>query len=262
MDYHDFEAKILALTQIDLTLYKENQMKRRIDALINRVQRKHFSNTDIDYEEYLQKLCIDKDALKYFLDYITINVTEFFRHTPHWQYLEREVLSQMDNPHIWSVACSTGQEPYSLVMSLAEHMPLSHIHVLATDINERALAYALRGIYTAEEMQQVDEARKARFFVPSGSGFRICDEVKKCVEFRKMNLLADTFPTNQDLIVCRNILIYFTAETKQWLYPAFHDALKPGGILFTGHTEQIITFKEIGFQKLTNYLYQRSADNR
>jgi len=249
-DYSWFRSEVLELCGIDLDLYKEKQMKRRIDVLIAR-------NKLVGYESFVHMLQTNSDALANFQNYITINVTEFFRNADHWQKLESEVMPSLDGARIWSVACSRGQEAYSLVMSMAEHVALSDIHVLATDINEPVLKYAREGIYTKEEMKSVPVEYRERYFCKVDKGYRVCDEVRRCVEFRRMNLLADEFPRDFNLIVCRNVLIYFTKEAKDKLYPAFCESLKLGGVIFTGHTEQLLYHKQLGLTKISGYLYRK-----
>ena len=253
MSYSDFKLEILALTGIDLSLYKEKQMKRRIDALVQRLG-------CAGYEQYVRLLKHDPKALEFFCDYITINVTAFFRTPEHWERLCREVLPHLEQPRVWSVACSTGQEPYSLVMALAEHYPLEDIHVYATDINEKVLDIARRGIYKTEELDGVPQDYLDRYFEEAAGGYRVRDEVRRCVEFHRMNLLDPQLEMERekfDLVVCRNVLIYFTTEAKRQLINLFLRSLKPGGILFTGKAEQILYYAQHGFDKICNWLYKK-----
>ena len=250
MEYQEFTFEIEALTGINLRLYKEKQMKRRIEALIARLGL-------LGYKAYVGLLRQNEDALKYFLDYITINVTEFFRTPNHWRQLEQEVLPQMKSPKVWSCACATGQEAYSLAMSLAEQTSLENIHVLATDIDKGALAKAVVGEYREKELTNVPQSYLEKYFEPTKAGFRVRAEIRKCVEFQEINLLVDEYPKDLDLIVCRNILIYFTDEAKHKLLAGFHESLRPGGILFTGHTEQVLNYKQYGYGKIHNCLYYR-----
>ncbi|MFW5668555.1 MAG: CheR family methyltransferase, partial [Acetivibrio ethanolgignens] len=123
MDYEGFKKQVFTLTKIDLNAYKERQMKRRIDALISKRSVK-------GYENYVQLLKTDKEAFDEFVNYLTINVSEFYRNPEQWVLLEKEIIPQLikqfgNRLKIWSAACSTGDEPYSLVMLLAKFMPLS-----------------------------------------------------------------------------------------------------------------------------------------
>jgi len=251
MDYELFKYEILRLTGINLNLYKEKQMKRRIEnyRTLHKLG---------EYEEFLRLLAADADQLSLFLDYITINVTDFFRTPQHWQELEEQIIPQLSHPRAWSMACSTGQEAYSLAISLAQHFPLNEIKVLATDIEEHVLEKAEKGFYTNKEMVNVPPPIREKYFEQTDDGYLVRDELHSVVEFRQMNLLTDAFPQDMDLIACRNILIYFTEETKQIVYDKIHSSLVPRGILFTGEAEQIVFYKSHGFNKITKFLYSSS----
>ena len=136
-DYEYFKREIYKLTSIDLNRYKERQMKRRIDTMLR--NRKYEG-----YEKYIAAMKENPAVFDDFLSYMTINVSEFFRNPEQWVYLEKEVLPYLftkfgKNLKIWSAACATGDEPYSLVMTLAKYMPLAQIQILATDIDKRCL---------------------------------------------------------------------------------------------------------------------------
>jgi len=255
MEYIQFTSEFYSLTGIDLTLYKEKQMKRRIDTRIGQLG---FTG----YSDYLQCLRKDNLALGEFLKYITINVTEFFRKPDHWEYLVNEVFPLLPSkPRVWSMACSTGEEAYSLVMSLAENLPLEDIHVLATDIDQSVIDVAKTGIYSEQAMANVPEEYRRMYYQPISGRYLICKEIKDCVEFRKMDVLQEQFPKGFDLILCRNLLIYFTVDAKDRVLTNILDSLNMGGYLFTGHTEQIIYYKQIGFKKDCTYLYHKPRIN-
>ena len=145
-DYGMFKNAVLGLTGINLDAYKEQQMKRRIDALIT----KH----GIDgYENYVQILRTDKALFEEFVNYLTINVSEFYRDVDQWRIMVNVVIPELiarfgKRLRIWSAACSTGDEPYSLVMSLSRHMPLDMIHITATDLDKQVIAKARTGLYS------------------------------------------------------------------------------------------------------------------
>ena len=154
------------------------------------------------------------------MNYLTINVSEFYRNPDQWQILDKDVFPQLidtfgEQLTIWSAACSTGDEPYSLVMALSRHIPLSKIKILATDIDKQVLAAAKNGIYAEKSLIGVPADLKAKYFTKVGASYRISDEIKSRVEFKEHNLLRDPYPTNVNLIVCRNVLIYFDKETQE-----------------------------------------------
>lgn len=254
-DYEYFKAQVLRITNIDLNCYKEKQMKRRIDTLISR------HNLE-GYESFLQLIQEDHDVLEEFVNYLTINVSEFYRNPEQWNILDKEIFPLLlerfdDNLTIWSAACSTGDEPYSLVMALSKFLPLSKIKVIATDIDKQVLATAEKGLYPAKSLENVPNDLKERFFTKEGMLYSISDEVKRCVEFREHDLLSDVYPRQVDLIVCRNVLIYFTEEAKESLYNKFFQSLSKGGILFLGSTEQMIGYKEIGYTRKTSFFFEK-----
>ncbi len=252
-DYEYFKREILALTTIDLSSYKEKQMKRRIDTLID----KH----KIDgYDKYVHALRSDKSLFEEFVNYITINVSEFYRNPEQWEILDREVIPELiakfgKNLKIWSAACSTGDEPYSLVMALSRHIPLNQIRIIATDLDKQVIAKAKVGLYADKSVIGVPADLKSKYFTQIGSSFKISDEIKSRVEFREHNLLKDEYPKDCNLIVCRNVLIYFTEEAKDETFAKFYKALAPKGILFIGSTEQIMNYKEIGYERKTSFFY-------
>lgn len=257
-DYDYFIGEILKLTQIDLSSYKQNQMKRRIDAFISRHDVK-------GYENFIAEIKKDKVLLNEFVEYITINVSEFYRNPEQWKYLTEECIPMLIERFgkrltVWSAACSTGDEPYSLVMALSGFMPLSQIKVYATDLSDEIIEKAKIGIYGAKSITGVPAEYKNKYFTKNGNFYQINDEIKKCVEFRKHNLLKDPYMKNCNLIVCRNVLIYFTEEAKDETFRKFYDSLAKGGVLFIGSTEQILNYKNIGFGRKGNFFYEKPLD--
>ena len=252
-DYEYFKKQVLALTKIDLNCYKEKQMKRRIDTLISR------HNLE-GYEAFLGKLKTDAALLEEFVNYLTINVSEFYRNPDQWQILDKDVFPQLIETFgqqltIWSAACSTGDEPYSLVMALSKHLPLNNIKIIATDIDKQVIEKAKVGLYNSKSIAAVPDEFKKKYFTKVGTSYRIADEIKARVEFKESNLLKDPYPTGCHLIVCRNVLIYFTEEAKDEVFRKFYKSLAKDGILFIGSTEQIMNYKDIGYGRLNSFFY-------
>lgn len=254
-DYEYFIKEVEKLTQIDLSAYKQNQMKRRIDALIT----KH----KIDgYEPYVRVLKTDKVKYDEFVDYITINVSEFYRNPEQWKFLSEKVFPELvkdfgQTLKIWSAACSTGDEPYSLVMALSDFVPLNRIQIMATDINDQVIEKAKIGLYSEKSIASVPESKKKEFFTKNGNFYQISDKVKKCVTFKQHNLLKDPYPTGMHLIVCRNVLIYFTEEAKDEIFEKYYRSLANNGVLFIGSTEQILKYKEMGYKRMDSFFYRK-----
>ncbi|HPH02124.1 MAG TPA: protein-glutamate O-methyltransferase CheR [Spirochaetota bacterium] len=148
---------------------------------------------------------------------------------------------------IWCAACSTGQEPYSIAMMLAEKMPrVSAIaSILASDISQDTLRRAREGVYTRFEIDRgLPENYRKRYFTADGEKFRINETMRNAIVFRPVNLISDPFPTGQDIIFCRNVSIYFTEEQKKILYRRLKEALKPDGILVLGSAESLSGYLE------------------
>ncbi len=255
-NYEAFKADVLRLTKIDLNAYKENQMRRRIDSLIRK-------NKVDSYSAYVRLIQSNPDKFEEFINFLTINVSEFYRNPEQWELLVNEFVPELISKsgkrlHIWSAACSTGDEPYSLVMALSKHIDISQIKIHATDIDKQVIAAAKTGLYNAKSIEHVPDEYKRRFFTEIGKSYKISDQIKNAVVFEEHNLLRDPYPTNCDLIVCRNVLIYFTDDAKHDVYVKFAKALKPGGILFIGSTEQVSDYKDIGYSRRYSFFYEKN----
>ncbi len=254
-DYEYFKKAVLDLTKIDLDAYKEKQMKRRIDTLIAK-------NKITGYDNYVAALKKDNRLFEEFVNYLTINVSEFYRNPEQWHIMDREIIPDLikrfgKNLKIWSAACSTGDEPYSLVMALSRHLPLNQIKIYATDLDKQVIAKAKTGLYVEKSIASVPDDFKKKYFTKVGPSYQISNEIKSRVEFKEHNLLKDTYPTDYHLIVCRNVLIYFTEEAKDEVFRKFQKSLKSGGFLFIGSTEQIINHREIGFERRNSFFYEK-----
>ncbi len=253
-DYEWFKNAVFQLTKIDLNAYKERQMKRRIDALITK-------HSIVGYDAYVQHLKTDKKMFEEFVNYLTINVSEFYRNPEQWQVMDKQIIPQLvsrfgKNLKVWSAACSTGDEPYSLVMALSRHLPLDMIHVVATDIDKQVIAKAKVGLYNEKSIAAVPEDFKKKYFTKVGLSYQISNEIKSKVEFKEHNLLESNFPKGYHMIVCLNVLIYFTEEAKDEVFRKFYHSLAPGGILFIGSTEQIINYRDMGFERKNSFYYE------
>lgn len=253
MDYEGFKISVFKMTGIDLSSYKEKQMKRRIDSLIARHNAK-------GYDEFVAMLKNDSKIFQEFVNYLTINVSEFYRNPEQWKYMDEEIIPDLKNKFgnnlkIWSAACSTGDEPYSLVMALSRHVPMSCINIHATDIDNQVIEKAKAGLYNAKSIESVPRDMVAKYFDKIADSYQVKKEIKDHVNFQKHNLLADPYPRDQHLIVCRNVLIYFTDEAKDKIFRNYYNSLAPGGILFIGSTEQIVNYEQIGFARKNSFFY-------
>lgn len=254
-DYEKFKKSIFGLTQIDLSSYKEKQMRRRIDTLINK-------NKVTSYDDYVEVIRRDKDKFEQFVNFLTINVSEFYRNTEQWKTLEYDIIPELIQKHgrnlkVWSAACSTGDEPYSLVMVLSKHLPLNQIKVIATDIDKHILESARMGLYNEKSIAGVPDEFKRKYFTKVGNSYQISNEIKSRVEFRQHNLLKDPYICGCHLIVCRNVLIYFTEEAKEEIYKKFNQSLVRDGVLFIGSTEQIMNYRDLNYQRKSSFFFSR-----
>lgn len=260
-DYEGFKNEVLKLTKIDLSAYKEKQMRRRIDSLVKKRDCK-------TYKEYVKMLTTQKDVFEEFVNFLTINVSEFYRNPDQWKIMDQEMIPELikkfgENLKIWSAACSTGDEPYSLVMALSRHLPLNKIRITATDIDKQVIAQAKTGIYTAKSIANVPDDLKKKYFTElTKDSYQISNEIKARVDFKEHNLLKDPYIKPCDMIVCRNVLIYFTEEAKYDVYVKFEAALKENGILFVGSTEQVTDYKKIGYKRRSSFYYEKDAETK
>lgn len=231
-------------------------MKRRLTTLRNK-------NGYSTFADFYTAMLGNKQLFYEFLDKMTINVSEFWRNPNRWEVLRDSVLPGLaagrSRLKVWSAACSTGEEPYTLAMILADLGLLTNTYLLATDIDEGALGKAQEGLYLERSLKDVPKAVAERYFTPEGPMFRFDAKLKKAVTFKKQNLLLDPFEEGFDLIVCRNVMIYFTEEAKQGLYHKFSRALRPGGVLFVGSTEQIFSPGQYDLEATETFFYRKKG---
>ncbi|GEN31810.1 chemotaxis protein methyltransferase CheR [Cerasibacillus quisquiliarum] len=253
-DYQTFISQINRKLGIDLSLYKEAQMKRRLTSLRNK---RGFN----DFASYFHALDRDKKLLNEFTDRITINVSEFFRNPKRWDILRDKIIPSLlesrAHLNIWSAACSTGEEPYSVIMMLKEYFPQVSFKLIATDIDENILQKAQNGLYKEQALKEVPDNMKRKYFTYHNNLYKISEHIKKEVSFLKHDLLKDPYPTEIDLIICRNVLIYFTDEAKENIYYRIGKTLTNKGILFVGSTEQIFHPERFNLRLFDTFFYQK-----
>ncbi len=255
-DYEGFKKNILELTGIDLSSYKERQMKRRINTLGEKFG---FH----DYDSFYMDLKKDSNHRKQFMNYLTINVSEFYRNPVQWEVLETKVIPELLKKNraelkIWSAACSTGDEPYTIVMMMKELFPNVRIHITATDLDDLVIAAAKEGLYPEKSLASLPKKYISKYFkqYPDHT-YQLSKDIMDCVKFKQHNLLADAYDTNYDLIVCRNVLIYFTEQAKLDVFKKFHRSLRPEGYLFIGSTEQLLQARDIGYEPQYSFFYKK-----
>jgi chemotaxis protein methyltransferase CheR len=204
---------------------------------------------------YLGMLAGDAGAAErqHLIDVVTIQETHFFRNPPQIRALRQHVLPELvrravtsDRPMtIWSAGCSTGEEPYSVAMMIRELMPMAtrdHVRILGTDVSASALAQAATAQYGRRAVQMAEPVDLARWFSVDGDSYRVRDDVRSLVEFRLHNLITEAPPFEPgevDLLLCRNVTIYFNRDSTKALMDRFHTSLSDGGYLFLGHSETL-----------------------
>jgi len=249
---------IKSLAGIDLDHYKDEQMRRRLDSWLVR------SGMN-SWEEYFSRIKVDKDELLKFRNYLTINVTEFFRDTERWKHLNNVVLPALIREagtkqvlRIWSAGCSIGAEPFTLAMIMDQLTPGKTNYILGTDLDKGAIARATSGgQFLTEEIKSLTPEQRTKYLKPGGPPFNIVDSHIKKITFREQNMITDKFENEFDLIVCRNVVIYFTSTTKDGLYKKFASSLRKGGILFIGGTEIIPHPQDFGLKSYGISFYQK-----
>ncbi len=252
-----FRNRVLKLIGLDLEYYKGSQLKRRLDAFL----RRHQLN---DLTALAHKLEKDTQLLKEFRDYLTINVSEFYRNAEKFDELARIHLPALLKKHqtlsVWSAGCSHGAEIYTVTMILEELTPGRKHQLLATDVDNYSLERAGQAIYTENEVRSLPERLRKRYFHPSINGSLQLDRrLVERVELRRHDLLKDLFPRGVHLILCRNVVIYFTEEAKARLYQRFVESLAPGGLLFIGATETIFQPQKLGLDLVASCFYRKQG---
>ncbi|HKC27100.1 MAG TPA: CheR family methyltransferase [Jatrophihabitans sp.] len=232
----------------DFTGYKRTSLKRRVLHRMGDVELDSFD----DYNDYLQ---VHPDEFTALFNTLLINVTSFFRDEETWSYLAEVALPVLlkttaDNPlRVWSAGCATGQEAYSLAMTLVEAIGPSEfrrrVKIYATDIDDEALAIARQGTYAEKDVRNLPEGFVNRYFEPTDGRYVFRKDLRRNVIFGRNDLVQDAPISRIDLLACRNALMYFNAETQTRIVSRLSFALKPQGILFLGKAEMLLNYTTI-----------------
>lgn len=247
------DRDFVKLTQFMKDNYGINLTRKRTlieGRLSNIILEKGFKS----FTEYLDYVFNDKtgDEMVVLINRLTTNHTYFMREAKHFDFMRDTVLPYLSESvkdhdlRIWSAGCSTGEEPYTLEMILHDFFDLDSIpwdtQILATDISNRALNIARRGIYSEEAIKDVPAVWKLNYFEKvDEKNYRVCEKIRKDVIFREFNLMTKEFPFKKKfhVIFCRNVMIYFDQPTKEELINRFFEFTEPGGYLFIGHSESV-----------------------
>jgi len=247
-----FEALLEFLKRtrgIDFTGYKRNSLQRRFRRRMDTVGCESFS----DYLDYLEVTPQEYDEL---FEMLLINVTEFFRDPPAWEHLRATILPPLlagkadDQPvRVWSAGCASGQEAYTAGMVLAELLGVEayreRVKIYATDIDDDALGQARLATYTAKEIESVPAELRERYFERADQRFAFRKDLRRTVIFGRNNLVQDAPISRLDVLICRNTLMYFNAETQGRILRHFHFALDPAGALMLGKSEMMISHRDL-----------------
>lgn len=225
---------------LDLSMYKDECMKRRIAGRVRACGMDRGS-------AYVDRLRRDPDEAEILLEALAIHVSHFFRNPQVFALLEAKLLPSLIGTaqgrsdkciRIWSAGCAGGEEPYSMALLLSELAPPDlNIEILASDIGPEALKRARQGCFDSVRLSEVPPRVLQEYFKPVGSRHQLVEEIRSRVRFFEQNLLKGDFPTEIDLILCRNVLIYFSHEDQERILQRFHASLTDSGILVLGSTE-------------------------
>lgn len=248
----DYQNKFKSLIQERCGLYFKDHHINDLQKIIN--QRTHLSGCS-SHEEYFNFLVsspLREDEYRELINCITIKHTYFFRNTPHFHILEEKVLpeliqkkmssSSLPTLRIWSAGCSTGEEPYSIAITLKEILPNTDgwdIYILATDASTQALEKARKGIYEKRSIKNVHPEYRQKYFWESKDQYRIHDKIRQMVTFEELNLVTDPYPKYFDIIFCRNVTIYFDFPTTIKVLHGLHSSLVDNGSIFIGYSETL-----------------------
>lgn len=228
----------------DLDSYKDKCIQRRISFRLR-------TSGCNGIEEYIELLNKKEDEVKKLLGALTINVTEFFRNQSTFDKLRDVVLPDIFSMNdreravrIWSAGCASGEEPYTIAIILNEFFPEElkrfTVSITATDVDESTLRKAGEGVYAKDKLVGIDPFQRARFFSKDGDIYRLSPGIKEMVSFRKEDIFQEEPHRGNDLVVCRNLLIYFSKEKQEWVLNEFWKGLKPGGFLILGRAEILV----------------------
>jgi chemotaxis protein methyltransferase CheR len=265
-DFQALRALVKKMAGISLADSKRELVYGRISRRLRALGLTSFA----DYRQLLESG--DGSELIEFCNALTTNLTSFFRESHHFAYLRESFLEPRRNAprkagriRIWSSACSSGEEPYSIAMTIVETIPEWEkwdIKILATDLDSDILARAQRGIYNADRVKGMDPKRLRRFFTERLDGaqrvYQVTPELAKLITFRQINLVQDLpMPGPLDVVFCRNVVIYFDKDTQRALFSRIAALQRPDNLLFLGHSETLFKVSD-DYTLIGKTIYRRS----
>jgi chemotaxis protein methyltransferase CheR len=250
-DFVPFCEAVRAVCGVDLLQYKRGQMERRIRTWTAR------RGTE-DLGEYARRLKAEPGELDAFLDRVTINVSQLWRHPEQWTALARTILPELagrGRVRAWSAGCSYGAEAYTLAAVCREAIPAARVEITGTDLDHRMVARAREGTFTPEDARGAPRRSVERFF-PDGQA---TDELRRMVSFETGDLLRMPVPRERyDLVLCRNTVIYFTEQVRDALHARLVQAIAPGGYLVVGASERVVDPRGLGLTSPFHFIYRKA----
>ena len=248
----EFEELLLHIKRnrgFDFTGYKRSSLMRRINK---RMQALHLEN----YEQYTDYLEVHHDEYTHLFNTILINVTSFFRDITTWNFLAEDVLPVLEVVNdedgmirVWSAGCATGQEAYTAAIIIAEQLGIERfaerVKIYATDLDEDALQTARQAAYTAKDVAEISEGLVEKYFDQNNGVYTFRKDLRRSIIFGRHDLVQDAPISRIDLLICRNTLMYFNAETQNRILNRFHFALKPRGFLVLGKAEMLFSYANL-----------------
>ena len=254
-EYVAFCRGLRHLAEVDLSQYKRGQMERRIRSFAGR-------RGVTLLGDYLAILRSERDELDRFLDRITINVSQLWRNPEQWELLGASLLPELQGRQggirAWSAGCSYGAEAYTLAAVAREHVPTARVTILGSDVDARMVARAREGRFDADDARSAPPAALRRWFEPDGDGWRPRAELARLVRFEVADLLSMPVPrAAYDLVLCRNVVIYFTETVRDSVHARLAASLRPGGYLVVGSTERVAQPGALGLHTAHPFVYRQ-----
>jgi len=253
-DFVRFKKEFYQFTDLDLGRYKDRQMERRIGQLLAREGYDGLSS-------FFNDLKKSDEVLHKFYNYLTINTSVFYRDTKIYDYLEKtalvDLLEKFNRINIWSLGCSHGEEPYTIALILDDLSALHRADITASDIDDKALEMAREGKYTSNSLEKVPPHVLKAAFVQKNGFYYLAPNYKKAVKFKKQNLLGQIYKnaSPMQLLLCRNVFIYFKVEVQEWIVEQAAKLLSPGGYLIIGCAEFINKPERFKLERIIPSIY-------
>ena len=264
-EFNTLRQLIYDITGIEIKPHKKPLLVNRLTKRLRILGINNFTS----YLSYLKTASNRTQEMTELIDAITTNKTDFFREPKHYTYLEHHVVPELIKTkppgtlRVWSSACSTGEEPYTLAICFSEYFfkhPGWKIDIQASDISETCLRHATTGIYDQDRVNPIPPNLLRKYFLRGDNRYKIKPELTRLISFKKVNLQHDfqRHFKNFDIVFCRNVLIYFNQPTQAEIIKKFWQVLRPDGYLFLGHSETLHGMKT-SFQYLAPSIYRKTS---